>query len=866
MTLEEIIEQRRQQQAIKPVSNVAPRTPFADRRGLIQTIFSAPLRLGEDLFKLTSTAKALKLTELRGKNLAEQIKNSDMDQRRKQMLANILDDAPTFADVSPPKSAKQIIGDVIGTGLFLVPGTFGIKGVTKTATLLRGAAAGGAFGGADALSNDATTGDFMKHVAIGAVVGAPLQLGGVLAIRGAQKVASAAVQKTGNVFSKLATSVPGKFFTSIGRQLERDYGAAGKRIADKFLVAKRNTRGRVGKGLDIFAKSGLFDLDDMQALQLADALEGKGVVSPAIKKAYEAVDTFRKSIALEAVEKDVRIRVRSAKGPDVSDLSEALLNEAKAIGLKLKLDEPKDFPFKPRENYFPHMVPAIEKLQRGKMRMIVLRNSVRNEFFKTTKEAEQVLDSYLEFTAQEGRGGKYWINWLLESKQAKTRAEAQGMALRFFRRSRLQRSGSLEKAREINYPFYDPDPRSVIPTYLMQTIQRLEEISTFGQKFEKVDALIGKVRSAEGIDAARAVARLVNKARGAIETSPERERISYVLRTLQIPKLSFAQVANIGQNLNTLLKSDLKSFAKGIAYSFTEEGKQRALQTGATLESVLRQAHEATGVGAGFGEKFLKYTGFTAVEKANRIVAANVGFEYARSTFLKLQRNGSAIFKTRLKELGINPEAALKRGTLTEEELQRAGQVMAELTQFDGDPLGLPAFVNSPEGKVIFQFKSFAYNQTKFLKNRFKQQYQQGNMTGMVRDLIVLGTVFPIAGEVISDIRSLLTGSKRPTNALDRYFQDFMSVGGFGIVSDAIVSANYGYLADNLLGPSVGTITDFVQRVVQDTVDRKVRTGDIKFLLNQTGFGRTVSNYVFPNNKKEQQTFLQTLNNVFNEF
>src|SRR3989338_7791567 len=131
MTLEEIIEQRRQQQAIKPVSNVAPRTPFADRRGLIQTIFSAPLRLGEDLFKLTSTAKALKLTELRGKNLAEQIKNSDMDQRRKQMLANILDDAPTFADVSPPKSAKQIICDVIGTGLFLVPGTFGIKGVTR---------------------------------------------------------------------------------------------------------------------------------------------------------------------------------------------------------------------------------------------------------------------------------------------------------------------------------------------------------------------------------------------------------------------------------------------------------------------------------------------------------------------------------------------------------------------------------------------------------------------------------------------------------------------------------------------------------------------------------------------------------------
>jgi len=869
-TYQEIIEERRKKQQAnqRPITGFATgkRTPFAERQGLVQTIFSAPLNLGRDIFQFTSTAKALKTTELRAKSIATQIKNSDMDKRRKQELANLLDGLPTYQDVVQPRNAKQIIGDAIGTALFLAPGTFGIKGATKTATLLRGAVGGGAFGGAEALSSDATTGQFFKQMAIGSFIGAPLNLGGVMAGRFAAIAAKKGAQATSNIFTKLSKTVPGKFFTSIGRQLERDYGENGKLILNRFLAADRKFLQRAGGELDELNKAGLFDLDDLQALRLADALEGKGQITPDIHNAYKSIDRLRRTIAAEAQDMGFRVRAKSAKGPDLSDIEEALLFEAKSAGIKIKVDTPKDFPFKPRENYFPHMVPSVDKLQKGQLRMNVLKNAVRNEVFKTEDEAAKVLDSYLEFTAREGKGGKYWVNWLVESGQAKTKDEARGMALRFFRRSRIQRSGSLERIREIDYPFYDPDPRSVIPAYLIQTLKRLEEAEQFGMKFEKIDAIMGKIRTSKGADTAREVARLVNRARGIVDTSPAKDRWSYYLRAIQVPKLAFAQVANIGQNLNTLLQSDLKSFSKGVAYAFTNEGKRRALQTGATLESVLRQAHETSGVGAGMPERFLKWTGFSAIERGNRIAAANVGFEYARSTFLKLQRNtANQVFKQRLEELGIKAEQALQRGSLTEYELQRAGQVMAEITQFRGRNIDLPAFSASPEGKVFFQYKSFAYQQAKFLKDRFKKQVEVGNYKGIARDLIVLGTVFPMTGEVIADIRSLVTGSKRETDALERYFENFLAVGGFGIVSDTIVSANYGYLADNLLGPSVGTITEAAQRLVQATLGGDIRTGDIKFLLRQTGFGRTIANYVYPNNRKEQETFLKTLQEVFDE-
>ncbi len=1028
--------QKRQEtsRSIQPVNRpVAPSeqsVPFTERKGIVQSVFSAPINLGKDLARLLPSAKALKVTEQRAKNLAEQIKNSGMDDRRKQILANTLEGLPTYKDVFPPRSTKQVIGDVLGTALFAAPGTFGIKGATKVATLARGAAIGGAFGGADALSEDADTGEFFKSVAVGTAIGAPVQLGGALAVKAGSRVLGKAGAIAKESFQKILEKNP-RVVMSIGARLEKDFGPAGKEIAERFLTADRAHVARAGKELDAVTQAGLFNLDDEGAFKLVDLLEGRGkeLLEPKVTKLSKGIEgagqsktaeefvasqqkvfrggekldiaqigdrglpvttdrkiaeqfakpkkeledfvaprlgrepkkvtveeSFISSSAKIATKKDIPDDIFSAYkaadpvltpekaepiigkwakengfdaidfrtlgktsaseaeikilNPDVlktkqqltdifnqtkkilpserkltalkpesitgletlsqqvtdsfnaiDSLRKAIGSEAQRKGVQVKLKRGVSRPFFPRKDFFPHMTPTVERLQKGKIRDQVVANSVRTGKFADENEAANVLDSYLEFVAQNGKGGEFWVNHLLETGQAKTKDQAKGMTLRFFNRSRLERSGSLEHAREFDFPFYDPDPRRVIPAYILSSTKRLEEIPLFGEKFEKIDSLVGQIRRKEGIDAGKEVSNLVKVARGAIDASPKREKISVFLRTLQIPKLAFAQLSNASQSLNTLLSADLKSLGKGIAYSLTEPGKRRALQTGATLQSVLRQAHQASGVKGGFGEKFLKFTGFSAVEKANRVVAANTGFEYARSTFGKLLRKpNSPVFRGRLKELGINPDIALKRGTLAEDELLLAGQVMSEITQFRGRAIDLPSFfTSSPEGRVITQYKSFAFQQAKFLKNKFKREIQAGNYKGVARDILILSTIFPMTGEVVADVKSLATGSKRPTNLLDRYIEDFFQVGGFGIVSDTLVSAKYGKLLEGVVGPTVSTVSQAVERVVGATARQGVSEGDIKFLLQQTGFGRVIANTAFPNNKKEQETFLKTL-------
>lgn len=214
--------------------------------------------------------------------------------------------------------------------------------------------------------------------------------------------------------------------------------------------------------------------------------------------------------------------------------------------------------------------------------------------------------------------------------------------------------------------------------------------------------------------------------------------------------------------------------------------------------------------------------------------------------------------------MDINPDEALARGMLSEDELLRAGQIMAEITQFRARPLDLPALASSPEGKIIFQYKNFAFNQAKFLKDTLKGQLENGDYGGLARDLLILSAIFPMGGEIIADLRSLVTGQKRPTEALDRYFSDLMAVGGFGILSDTIVSAGHGKLAENIVGPTIGTGVETFERAVKVAKGRGTEA-EIKFLLRQTGFGRTIANYVFPNSRGDQETFLKTLQEVFDE-
>jgi len=399
----------------------------------------------------------------------------------------------------------------------------------------------------------------------------------------------------------------------------------------------------------------------------------------------------------------------------------------------------------------------------------------------------------------------------------------------------------------LNIPIYDPDPRRVIPSYILNAYTRLETAKSFGPQNQKLNAMLNKIRKTEGVEVARDVDRLIRTITGQVNRAPAREKLSTTLRMLQTPKLSFGQILNISQSyLNTWLGTDLGAMAYGLQSAFKDTGIREGLRAGATLQSVINQQVAYFGGGQNFANNILKYTGFTWTELFNRTVTANASKKYVEKTFDKLKANPDNQFlRMRLEEFMISPNDALARGALTEAEILRAMNKGSIMMQFLADPLYLPQFASSPEGKVFFQFKNYSYNQAIFVKRELLR-----NPRSFIRTLLILGTIFPMSGEVILDVRSLLTGIKRPTKAWDRYWSNIANAGTFGLWIDFMESAQYRQVAEAIGGPTIGTIADLTENFLASVEKGEPTAGFMKAVFQQTGVLRPVGNYLYPTRRK----------------
>lgn len=464
----------------------------------------------------------------------------------------------------------------------------------------------------------------------------------------------------------------------------------------------------------------------------------------------------------------------------------------------------------------------------------------------------------------------------LFAKLKQAQDEARGMILRYFKRARMGVRTHLEFAREFHNPFYDPNPERVITRWLMESIPRLEEIKQFGQKSEELNRLLGAISRQFGKDVGIKARQLVDVLFG---VTKERKiygeagsTLPQTLRVLQIPKLLFSQIINLGQNLNTLLATDLKSFAYGLKSVFTQAGRERAIKAGVTLDKIVNSIAKFEGSKESkFAELFLRYTGFELTEKINRTVAVNAGVKYAERLFEKLKKNPTDTFARQvLEELGINAAEVLKRGKLFEDELLRAGFRIQELAQFRYRPADFPAFYASEFGRLMFQFKSFAYNQTLFLKKQLIDEFSKGRIGRGIRNLLIFSLIFPIGGEVLADIRSLIRGEKRPTNALDRYLSDIFTVGGVGIISDLLESARKKRLAETILGPALGSGTEAIETLVsmgeRVVKGKEITPGQVRQVLQffPGPIATTPLYWLFPpeNQPKDRESILETIRRI----
>ncbi len=567
-------------------------------------------------------------------------------------------------------------------------------------------------------------------------------------------------------------------------------GAAGEELAGKITTAA--DVGEVQAGKRIAALQAAPKLNRTEAFNLKDVLEGTAEpVNSNVAKAATVIKKQLDSIVQEAQQADVLVKrkVTLQPGADTTGLTN-LQREALAAGKEVKATI--KTPFQGLPDYFPHIIPNTEALSKGAIRTDVVENLVRTGTSKTLTEAEKFVDAYRNFI-DTGQRQDSLLKYMTETGQAKNEADALAN-LQQFRNRTIKRQGSLEYSRQIDLPFYDPNPNRVIPQYLVSTSKRLAEIKQFGQNQEVVNKLINDVRKAGGN--ADQVRKVVDRILGIVNSTSPAKRLSSFLRTLQGFKLGLASIPNATQGvLNSLLKGDLQALGAGLKGLLTKEGRLFGLESGATLESTLNEITNETGA----LKTFLKATGFSATEKANRIIAANAGKYFGERMFTKALKGNTRAIEA-LKELGVSIEG---KTALTGDDILMMAKKFSDITQFRSRPQDLPFFASTDAGKIFFQFKNFIYGQTRLLYNTTLKEFRAGNFGRGTRNVLILATLFPLTGEAIADIRSYITGKKRTPTGFGRWLDDIAQTGAMGAVWDSIQAAKFQKGLEYLVGPTL---------------------------------------------------------------
>jgi len=353
--------------------------------------------------------------------------------------------------------------------------------------------------------------------------------------------------------------------------------------------------------------------------------------------------------------------------------------------------------------------------------------------------------------------------------------------------------------------------------------RRLAEAEVLGPNLEHVDQLLGSIKTPDAQAAARL---LVKTARGANELGDAAvDNLLSTGRRISTFRLSpLSAITNLGQNVNTVLASDASSFVKGLVRGLGSVGKDLAIESGAIAESSLRQVQKAAGGDSGLTAKYMRGIGFTASERFNRITSANTGWSYVQKLAKRLVANPTDNLATReLSALELNPADILKNAGLTHNDLLRGVKVFVDRTQFRSRPVDLPAsFTKSALGQNLSQFKTFSYQQGRFLAKQTLDQLRAGNSGRAIRNIGLLATVYPLTGEALGDIRAVLQGRTRKTKGLARYFEDLTYVGGLGLLTDTVQSLKYNP-SEFLLGPSVALLTRNAQAGYKASQARSTR-------------------------------------------
>lgn len=614
-------------------------------------------------------------------------------------------------------------------------------------------------------------------------------------------------------------------------------GEPGKQLIKKLDDAKfyeESTKGSAKfETMQAMEKLSPQELDNMtSALN-----EGIAPINDRVKNAVTVVDKWRNFFAEKAQEAKLKIKTPSGELRDWS----------------------------PRKDYFPHYFP--EKMspynlqeiisKGGKNKEELLSDLVGKGYGKDTAEAETMLQDWLDRVAKRK----------IEEGTLKKGEAAMGQAEPHLETARLPHEP----------PGWERDPRKVLPQYYGDAARRVSEAQYFGPNDEKLEPLYEEITKLYGKNRS-------DWAKQRIQTELERIKGAddplATARALNVTSsMAFSAIPNMAQKINAVLTHGIKAAAKGAKTYKTPEGLEMAARSG-VLEGNITKEMGDTGKGATkrLADFFLNVHKFSGTESGNNAFSANTVVPYLDNKVSDLFKRFEQVRKTPtspiarkfydnvrkdLEELNINPDEVLKRQNLspedyntatskiikdlpnaqklTQEELNRAMWQSGGGEQFRGTNLATPRFWDDPEAKTALQFQRFQYYQARLITSTVLKEAKKGNLA----PLAILATVFPVAGEVIGDIQSLISGNKRPTGAWERYVDNLGNAAAFGSYQSAAESAEYGEagIAKKLLGPTFQkAITvgyKIPKRIIEATTGKKpLEPKDILLPLSVLPFGQ----------------------------
>lgn len=398
--------------------------------------------------------------------------------------------------------------------------------------------------------------------------------------------------------------------------------------------------------------------------------------------------------------------------------------------------------------------------------------------------------------------------------------------------------GGLERTRDVNLPDYIKDPVAAFTLRLTKVARRFTQLDHYGELDRNIGSpggyedpmtgmkvpahgLIGEIQRTHGYERAQQAHAMF------VESLGHRPDVSKAMRDAArkitgfeaLTKLPLAVIANASQFGLVAARTGIGPMAKGLAASVTRAGRQAAQELGVVSDMSLRELYRDVGEPEGLSGAVGKTSDtvlkpFNAVEKWDRTVGANAGRAWADVVEKRLGSARNSEWTGReLDRLNFSKEEIAdirSRGRLTKEDRDRIAWAITDQTQFLGRAYRRSQFFNTPAGEVIGQFKSFAINAGRMMKQAVFDEAKRGNL----KPLATVAVLFPVIGEGVQDVKALVRGSERPDSLAGRLIDNVFAVGGFGLATDFVQSLQYGEhgVANFLGGPAVSDAMQVLTR------------------------------------------------------